>query len=645
MNPTSSTIAPKHPTGAAGNGTASAGKGLSAFTRLHMELDGIASRPTTDNVCRESLLDCLLRSQSYVGGAWSSVRGEHVTTDISRLHGPVFDRPETKRWLANLAIRATNERADIVSTCPHIRNLQAVCVPVRADRRTQLGPGESTPVLVYPDLVLTLVSTVNETTTATDLQLAAGQCTVRAWRDWFAQSGIRELNVHLAATSVILELSSRVVSAASKRAAQQLLVNELANHFDARFVALGQCRVVNGQGAKLVAVSNIGDIDPNSQQAGRLEAALSETVIRNELTRFPAINASEQHQHLAHKRSAETFGVDAVISVPLTNDAKETTGALLLGGMASQLFRDETRNVLLSASRPLGSALAVAESVEGGVIRKLGRRISRLIRGAKGQLMLAACAAVTAAMFLPVSYRISCHCVVEPTTRRYCIAPYDGLLENTLVEPGDHVSSGDLLARMEGRELGWELAGVVADEQRVNKEENVHRSRLEIAESLIAELEGEKLEAREDLLRHRLTNLELRSPIDGIVLSGSFDRRENYPVTVGQTIYEIAPVDELRVEVAVPAAERSYVSPGMVVSIRIDGRGDEAIAGTISRILPRSEIREQQNVFVAEVIVPNPNGDLRPGMEGTAKITSSEKSLGWTIGHHAWERIVTRVWW
>ncbi len=622
---------------------------VSPFTRLHAELDGIASRPIADNVCRETLLDCVLRSSEWVGGIWCHVRGEQVTTDVSRVSGPVFERAETKRWMAALAIRATTERTDIVSACPHVRNLQAICVPVRAERRSQRRlPGtaeEAVQQIEYPDLVLTLVSTRNDAAASIDLQLATAQCAVRAWRDWFAQSAMRDLGDQLSATSIVLELTNRITNASSKRAAEQLLVNEIARHFDARFVALGLCRAAKAKTARLAVVSNLGDVDPNAQQAGRLEAALSETLIRNEVTRFPAVNATEQHQHLAHKRCAETFGVDAVISIPLIAEDDEPMGTLLLGGIASRLFADDTRNVLLSAAGPLGNALCVADKMEGGWLKQTGRRVTRWVRRTKGQVIMASMVAVAALMFVPVPYRISCRCVTEPTTRRYCLAPYDGLLENTFVEPGDEVAAGDLLARMEGRELSWELAGVVADEQRARKENDVHRSKLEIAQSLIAELEGEKLKNRESLLRSRLKNLELTSPIDGIVLSGSLDRRQNYPVTVGQTIYEIAPVDELRMEVAVPAEERSHIDVGMKVSIRVDGHGSETIEGTIRRILPRSEIRAEQNVFVAEVIVPNENGNLRPGMEGSARITSHNRPLGWTIGHHAWERVMTKVWW
>ncbi len=613
-----------------------------AISRLHVELDGIANRPVTDAMCRESMLDCLLRCRKAVGGVWSSVNGDRVTSDISRLQGPIFERSEIKRWLANIAIRAISEQSNVVAECPSVKNLLAIAVPLSTDRRQQRPVADGEAPIQYPDHVLTMVT--NNQNTPADTELLAVQCVVRAWRNWYTLTNIRQADKRLAATSALLELTRQMTQAASQKRALQTLANELQRYFDVRLVAIGLQKNWKAM-VRLQAVSNIGDFDPNAQQSARLEAALSETVIRKQITQFPAIDPADQHLHLAHKRVAETFGIDAVSSVPLTADNGRIVGSVLLGGSAQKLFEPQTRNILTAASTPLGHALEIAEQLEGGLLRRTSRRLTKRIKSRLGIIALMCAVLTVAVMFIPLPYRIACRCTTEPTMRRYCLAPYDGLLENTFVEPGDEVSAGDLLARMQGRELNWELAGIVADQQRVQKERDVHRANLQVAQALISELESEKLAARKKLLQQRLNNLELRSPIDGVVLSGSLDRRQNYPVAVGQVVYEIAPTNELRLELAVPAAERPHITEGMSVTARMDGTGGNSVQGTISRIHPRSEIRNEQNVFVAEVIISNPDGDLKPGMEGTVRITAGRKPLGWTIGHHAWERLVTTVWW
>lgn len=70
-----------------------------------------------------------------------------------------------------------------------------------------------------------------------------------------------------------------------------------------------------------------------------------------------------------------------------------------------------------------------------------------------------------------------------------------------------------------------------------------------------------------------------------------------------------------------------------------------ALEGSLCHFLydhTRSEIVDDKNVFVAEVIMENPELQLRPGMQGTAKIKSGTYPLGWNLFHNAWEK--ARYW-
>ena len=146
---------------------------------------------------------------------------------------------------------------------------------------------------------------------------------------------------------------------------------------------------------------------------------------------------------------------------------------------------------------------------------------------------------------------------------------------------------------MDGREILWELAGVNAEMQRAETKRDAHVASHETPQAVMAELETRTLTNRKELLEFRESNLQMISPIDGIVLAGSLDRRENYPVTKGQVLYEIAPLDQLRVEVGIPADEVMHVSVGDPVNLYFEGAGAETISGTIKKIRPRSEIRDQ----------------------------------------------------
>ena len=73
--------------------------------------------------------------------------------------------------------------------------------------------------------------------------------------------------------------------------------------------------------------------------------------------------------------------------------------------------------------------------------------------------LLLALVAMAAAAFVPIPYKIDCVCTLEPVVRRFVAAPHAGVLEKSIVEPGDRVRRNDVLGRMDGREIQWELAG------------------------------------------------------------------------------------------------------------------------------------------------------------------------------------------
>ena len=88
-----------------------------------------------------------------------------------------------------------------------------------------------------------------------------------------------------------------------------------------------------------------------------------------------------------------------------------------------------------------------------------------------------------------------------------------------------------------------------------------------VAAAQQAELEMERLELKIRLISNRLNRLEVRSPLDGIVLVGDLKKTEGAPLTVGQAMFEIAPLDRMIVEVEIPEREILHVEEGREVAV------------------------------------------------------------------------------
>ena len=181
------------------------------------------------------------------------------------------------------------------------------------------------------------------------------------------------------------------------------------------------------------------------------------------------------------------------------------------------------------------------------------------------------------------------------------VAPFAGVFEKSLVRPGDVVDLNQKLARMDGRELRMELAGYVAEYQRAKKSRDVNVAAGKTAAAQIDALEMQSQDQKRQLVESRIENLDIKSPAAGIVVSGDLERSEGAPVTVGQAVYEIAPLDRMIVEIEVKDEEISHVVEGQKAVVKLDAYPGEVWKGRIDKIHPRSEIRETNNVFIAEV--------------------------------------------
>ena len=154
-----------------------------------------------------------------------------------------------------------------------------------------------------------------------------------------------------------------------------------------------------------------------------------------------------------------------------------------------------------------------------------------------------------------------------------------------------------------------------------------------------------RMDAKATVLRQRSEQLEIRSPVDGVVISGDLRRAEGAPLTTGQTLFEIAPLEEMVLEIGIPEEDIGHISMGQTVESVLNALPDRSWIGTIERIHPRSELVDQDYVFVAEVRFQNELGLLRPGMKGRAKIETAKHPLGWNLFHKAVDQVRFWVGW
>ena len=468
-----------------------------------------------------------------------------------------------------------------------------------------------------------------------------------------------------------VELCEKVAASDTLDEAYAILASVLHDHLTVDRVAVVDLRL-----SQVRAISDVDNPATHSELCERLNTLASECEQRAAITSWPPLpgsNASDAQHPISlhtdardtltpaesapttevglreHRLAAKQHGI--VLSLPLRNPKKfdDVFATVILFCKAVQ--RERFLNLAHFGNAiidPLGAVLSAKRKAEPHPIAKALSTVRSWLSDRRGKVVAIGCAAALMLSAMPIPYHVSCRGTMEAKATQMAVTPFDGVLAETLVRPGDQVEQGDILARMDASETRWELNGIQAEIARYETEWQKALAEANPLDSQMAQSELQRLQSRQHLLEERLNHIEIRSSSKGVVLTGLQELRENVPVDQGQALFEIASTNELRVDIELPVAELESIRCGQPVDIKIDGLPRFQATGSISRIRPRAEIVDGHNVVIAEVTFEQSPGEssdqvIKPGMKALLQVHSDRHPIYWIVLHRTWEQL-TKVW-
>jgi multidrug efflux pump subunit AcrA (membrane-fusion protein) len=247
----------------------------------------------------------------------------------------------------------------------------------------------------------------------------------------------------------------------------------------------------------------------------------------------------------------------------------------------------------------------------------------------------AAGAAVLLVLFVPpTAVKTTSDFLLEPQRRLAVKAPVAGLVRTVTVREGETVPAGSVLAVLHNPETEAQAA-VVASQ--LNLAENSQRAALARSDFAASEryrqeiqrLEGEKAEA--DRKREQLV---LRAPFTGVVATPQIEQRVGEYLAEGEPLALLVDRQAMHARVLVRDWELEDVRQSAAVGLKLRSCPFATFSGTIRQIMPaasserpvaepnRVERKGQEltNFFQVVMEFPNPSGELKEGMTGTARI-------------------------
>jgi len=205
-----------------------------------------------------------------------------------------------------------------------------------------------------------------------------------------------------------------------------------------------------------------------------------------------------------------------------------------------------------------------------------------------------------------------------------------GLVAEVLVEEGDAVKAGQVLARLVDDELR-----LMAEEARVNFQKLA--SKFKRAEGLFErslmsreDFEQQKFTVEEARLRWDRSKLTLdhasvRAPVDGVISERTVKLGDR--ISQSLKLFSLVDLQKLIAQVHVPGRDMRYIKKGQAAQITTDFLPGDSFVGHVERISP--VVDPGSGTFKVTLELNSSASRLRPGMFITAHIVTSthEKAI------------------
>jgi len=210
---------------------------------------------------------------------------------------------------------------------------------------------------------------------------------------------------------------------------------------------------------------------------------------------------------------------------------------------------------------------------------------------------------------------------IEAFAEADVIAKVEGEIREVLVEEGDEVEEGQVLARLDGDRLRLELNESSARLRKMQRDFERNKDLRE--KGLLSEGDYEKLQFDLESLQasYNLASLELdytqiRAPISGVI-SERYIKLGN-TIRVNDPLYRVTSFDPLVAYLHVPEREYQQITPDQPVAIDIDALADKTILASVTRISPI--VDPETGTFKITIEIRDESRRIKPGMFGRISI-------------------------
>ena len=409
---------------------------------------------------------------------------------------------------------------------------------------------------------------------------------------------------------------------------------------------------------RLKAISGMEQINPGVREVAQLEEVIP-AVSGGSDAIFIAqrgdeiesrIEAPEEAMKAPFRRYFAETGMRAFYALTLADD-EGRLGILLFESsdpdFLSEAHLEMIRVLAGQATVAVRNASLYKEVPFIGLLGPILQRRTKFLALEKRRraLLLAGVAALVLFLVVfPIPMRVDGISAVASARSAQVQPEVDGVVRQVYVREGEHVQRGQVLADLEDWDYRAALAGAQAKYQTATMEMNRALAANDGAQAGIQGVQARYWASEVDRARERLERTHLHALLDGWVTTPHVEDLTGRRLAAGDTFAEVADSSQARVDVAIDESEISLLHSGAAAAIKVEGFPTQTFRGNVAVVSPKSQADGDARFFYARVDVPNPDGRLRPGMQGRGKISVGWRPIGYVLFRSPFMWFYSKLW-
>ncbi|MEP1150087.1 MAG: efflux RND transporter periplasmic adaptor subunit [Balneola sp.] len=210
---------------------------------------------------------------------------------------------------------------------------------------------------------------------------------------------------------------------------------------------------------------------------------------------------------------------------------------------------------------------------------------------------------------------------LEAEQEALIVAKVRGIVNEVLVEEGDYVKAGQVIAKIEDEQYRIESERAKSNMDRLHNDYKRSKELFEKQAISAEEYQNKQFEYEAQRSAYQLAMLNqeytsIKSPLNGVI-SERFIKKGNM-IGVDQDVYRVTDFDPLQAILYVPEHEMAKINKDQPAEIKVDALPGKSFRAHVERISPI--VDPTTGTFKVTVIIDEKSGMLKPGMFGRVKI-------------------------